>query len=284
MPEDDNPPQKPMWRTAPGLSAIAALVTAVVSAGAFAIGSFGDDGDGPTTTPQPVASSTPSPDGADPSAPQELVVYQDSLADRSVGWQLLDGPDCFSRFVPAGFRIAVRKPVSFCTVQATFRPDLVTLSDVRVEVDAEWVRLPREQDERGSGAAGLRCRGVGPANSGSFYTGVISDAGWWQIDRWEGAQAGADPTVATSVPLASGSYPPGAWGRGDTVHLALACTESDEGLVIALSVDGRSVGAANDPEPLPPGDIGLMAYEFLGPIEVEFHRLVVVDAAAGVAD
>ena len=284
MPEDDSPPpQKPMWRTAPGLSAIAAVVTAVVSAGAFAIGSFGGGG-GEPATPPPFASSTTSPSGeTDPASPREVVVYQDSLADRSVGWRLLDGPDCFSRFVPTGFRIQVRRPVAFCTVQATFRPDLVTLSDVRVEVDAEWVRLPRKEEERGSGAAGLRCRGVGPANTGSFYTGVISDTGWWQIDRWDGAQAGTDPNASTSTPLASGSYPPGAWGRGDTVHLALECTENSAGLVIALSVDGQPVGAANDPDPLPPGDVGLTAYEFLGPIDVEFHRLVVVDVA-GTAD
>jgi hypothetical protein len=283
VPEDDSPPQKPMWRTAPGLSAIAAVMTAIVSAGAFAIGSFRSDADGPTPPP-PIASSTTSVGGdTDPASPHELVVYQDSLADRSVGWRLLDGPDCFSRFVPAGFRMKVRRPVSFCTVQATFRPDLVTLSNVRVEVEAEWVRLPRAEEERGSGAAGLRCRGVGPANTGSFYTGVISDAGWWQIDKWEGAQAGADPDASTSTPLASGSYPPGAWGQGDTVRLALECTENGEGLVLALSVDGQSVGAASDPDPLPPGDVGLAAYEFLGPIEVEFHRLVVVDPT-GVAN
>jgi hypothetical protein len=282
MVKNRSPVRRSMWRSASGLSAIAALITAVVSVGGLAIASFGGNDSTPPVAPSPAGASPTSMAGnTGQESPSGIVIYEDSLADRSVGWQLLSGPDCFSSFAPSGFRIRVKKPTSFCTVQASFRPELVTLSSVRVEVEAQWVRLPSDMEVRGSAAAGLRCRGEGPADTGSFYTAVISDTGWWQIDRWEGAQSTPDPSATTSKLLASGSYPRGAWSPGDTARLALECTEVGDGLILTLFVDGEPVGAASDSDPLPPGDVGLVGYEFLGRMEVEFSRFVVVKLDAG---
>jgi hypothetical protein len=280
-------PRKPMWRSAAGLSAIAALVTAVVSAGGFAVSTFGggDDDDVAVASPTPATSSSPSATGASEAAPgsdlaepAEQVVYEDSLADRSVGWTILKGSDCFSRFGRTGFRIEVDTATpSICTVQATFLPTLVSLSDVRVEVEAEWVDLPADGDARGLGAAGLRCRGAGHAADGTFYSGVVSDEGWWSIDRWDGDQGDPDRTGPPSTVLAEGETPAAAWAPGDRVRIALECDEREDGLVLALSVDGRRVGAAVDRDPLPSGDVGLAAYSFVGPMEVEFRRFTVLE-------
>lgn len=282
MPENGEPAPKRLWQSAAGLSAIAAVVTAAVSAGALAVNAIGTSD---PVTPPIAASSSPSAMASGPTTsavPSDTVgaeraVYEDSLADRSVGWVQLDGPDCFSRFARAGLRLLVdATPSSFCSVQAAFSPELVTLESVRIEVDAEWVRLTGLEGDGGRGAVGLRCRGHGLVSSGRFYTASIADDGSWSIDRWEGAQVSTDRGIRNSTVLASGSFP-SRWGVGDTVHLALECAESDDGLIVALSVDGEPVGAGADPEPLPPGDAGLVAFQLRGPVEVEFRRLSVVE-------
>lgn len=269
-----------MWKSAAGLSALAAALTAVVSAVALVAGLGGDSGGStPPTSATTPPSTQPEPSGS-PSPATDRVIYEDSMADRSAGWATANGPDCYLSFTPSGFEIRVDAGnLDFCSAQTTFSPDLVSLANVRIEVDVEWADVPeRALEDQGHGGAGLRCRGVGSAFSGSFYSATISDTGSWRIDKWEGGQSESDPDEA-GTRLATGRYPPGSWNEGETAHLALQCSERDEAVIITFSVDGRIVAAAKDPAPLPAGDVGLIAFEFLDPVAVEFRNLVVIEPA-----
>ena len=196
------------------------------------------------------------------------------MADRAVGWQLMAGPDCFANFAAAGFQIAVdATDFAHCGISTAFDPELVSLGDVRVEVDAEWVTKPTELHDSGYGAVGLRCYGRGSIRDGSYYLALISDLGWWRIDRWERAAGGE---LAHSV-LGEGVYVAAAgWGIGETVRLALDCRRSGSEVILTLWYGDRSVAVARDADPLPAGDVGPVAMQFLGPIRVEFRDLRVL--------
>ena len=162
------------------------------------------------------------------------------------------------------FRMLIRTP-KFRTVSDTqfegraVRSDLVALSDVAVEADAEKVS-PTQL------AYGLTCR---RGANGEFYAGLLYSEGQATIEQIAapGARGGG---ILGSAQLSTASTP----GRK---HLRLECSGAAGGaMTVKLFLNGTPVVAGADPEALAASPVGMFAFASDGvPAEVAFDNFEV---------
>jgi len=274
------PPAKtPLWRTAGGLSAIAAIATVIVSAIGLVATFGGDDGVGPTA-PLGVGPSTGTGTRT-ASGPPSLTrqVFSDSLEDASSGFEAFATSSACSSGYEGHYRVGVDirqgGPQSPFCIERSRSEALASLEDVRFEVTARWIELPpNDLRDSGRAAVGLTCYSNGLADTGTHYDAVITTNGTWAIDR----QYGGDENVAV---LDRGRRSDG-WSAdvGDVVRLRLDCWAEEEGVYVEFWVDGERLGKGFDPDPLPTSGIGLLVWGFSpGRAEAEFSNLEVYSAA-----
>ena len=263
-----------MWRTASGLSALAAVATVLVSVIGL-IATLGDD-DAPTRAiPSGVGVSNEQTPPSDVPPALTRTIFSDSLEDASSGFEAFPSATGCSSAYEGHYHVGVDVPEGdasgpFC-IERSRVGELEGLEHVRVEVTARWIELPpRDYGDAGRSAVGLTCYSSGLADSGTHYEAIVTTNGTWAIDR----QFGGDDTVDS---LDRGRRSDG-WTMetGDLARLRLDCWAQDDGVFVEFWVDGQRLGRGFDPEPLPPSGIGLLVWGFSeGRAEAEFSDLVV---------
>jgi hypothetical protein len=98
----------------------------------------------------------------------------------------------------------------------------------------------------GAGEYGLFCRGA-DATEATRYEFLIDTSGKARIRRAV-KSAGGDLTEPVAVDVA----------KGKPVRLQAECAAGSEGIRLTMWVDGRQVQSVADPNPLPPGELGMI--------------------------
>jgi hypothetical protein len=87
-------------------------------------------------------------------------------------------------------QITAREQYGFCATDLSkVKPELSSLVDTHVEVEARWVTIPSDHStSHGPGALGLRCRTQGDLRTGDGYDMAISPVGYFELDKYVGGQ------------------------------------------------------------------------------------------------
>lgn len=251
------PPRRPWPLIAGGVvaAAVLVLVAAVLASG-------GDGrGDGDDNRTEGTGGSTP---------PAEQVLLEDGFSDRSSGFTITESEELLTGYGSGWFSIKINPPGAFGLVDselegASYRADLVELTDVAVEVTAS---RPAEVAVN----YGLVCRYGGAA--GPRYMGAIDATGNWGIYRYDSS--------TDFAPIAEGFAASGVAGPGEQQRIRFECSGGSDGgpVELRLLVDGRLRGQGRDErgDVLGAGRIGMVAYvtDATSPAEVQFDDLKVI--------
>ena len=192
-----------------------------------------------------------------PAAPAEPVIsgtagqilYQESFADNTSGWDRVLNDGGIMDYDSGGYRILVRgeKMNFWSTPPGNF-------GDVRIEVDVTRLNGPEEN------RAGLMCR----YQNGNYYFFIISNDGFYAIGKFTGGQAvlvGQESMVASDAVQAEGVN-----------HLRADCI----GNTLTLYVNDTQVASTQDAD-FATGGIGVLAGSFAEPgVDVLFQNFVVL--------
>jgi hypothetical protein len=177
------------------------------------------------------------------------VLYQETFADNTSGWDRVLNDGGIMDYDSGGYRLLIREPkVNYWSTPGKhFR-------DVRVEADV--TRLDGPEENR----AGLMCRYRG----GDHYFFIISTDGFYAIGKFIAGQAillGQESMVPSDVILSEGIN-----------HLRADCVDS----TLTFSVNFTQVASVQDAD-FPAGDVGLLAGAFDEPdVDVLFQNFVVI--------
>jgi hypothetical protein len=146
---------------------------------------------------------------------------------------------------------------------------LSDLAEVRIDVRADFDRFTAAAAaDYTPGGPAILCRITARERGGTHYSAMLGPNGFWQIDRFVDGVArplgfGTEASLATEV--------------GESRRLVLECAGATGGpTLVRLSVDGREVTTATDPDGLPAGDVGLGIVDYPGPeVAVTFHDVEV---------
>lgn len=177
------------------------------------------------------------------------ILYQESFADNTSGWDRLANDGGIMDYDSGGYRILVRQPsLNFwSTPEKNFR-------DVRVEADVTRLNGPDEN------RTGLMCR----YQNGDYYFFIISNDGYYAIGKFIGGQTlllGQSEMQKSDLVQA-----------GSINHLRADCI----GTTLTFYVNFNQVATAQDSD-FPSGDVGVLAGAFNEPgVDVLFQNFVVI--------
>jgi hypothetical protein len=180
-------PSKPLWRTAAGLSAIAAVGGVLLSAVGLLVTAGGDDPPTPGGTIGESLSSSPGSNTNVERPSFQTPVFSSPLNDSTSGFESHNNDDCDAMYED-GLHIVVDVPDDgqggvYC-IDKSDAPAISRLASVRTEVSARWLEMPSENFEGyGHAAIGLTCHTSGTGGAGSFYFATVTTNGAWEIDR-----------------------------------------------------------------------------------------------------
>ena len=177
------------------------------------------------------------------------VLYQESFADNTSGWDRVLNDGGIMDYDNGGYRILVRgeKMNFWSTPPGNF-------GDVRVEANVTRLNGPDEN------RAGLMCR----YQSGNYYFFIISNDGFYAIGKFTGGQAilvGQESMVSTSSVQPEGVN-----------HLRADCI----GSTLTFYVNDAQVASTQDTD-FATGGVGVLAGSFNEPgVDVLFQDFVVM--------
>ena len=192
----------------------------------------------PTSTPQTIPSGNPGD-----------ILYQESFADNTSGWDRILNDGGIMDYDSGGYRFLIREPkVNYWSTPGKL------FGDVRVEADVTRLNGPEEN------RAGLICRYQG----GNYYFFIISTDGFYSIGKFIGGQAillGQESMLPSDLILAEGIN-----------HLRADCVGSK----LTFYVNFKQVASVQDGD-FPTGDVGVLAGAFNEPdVDVLFQNFVVI--------
>lgn len=244
------PGEKPLWKTAGGLSAIAAIVTAVGTLVPTLLNLGGDSPDpggigaSPTVTPQVSMTALPS----DLPEPERVIFEDPLLTDAGNGWEVARGL-CDFGFTGQGYGIRVHEGPASC-VDIPTSPRLPVASDVAAEVTAAFSELPRSGRDRDVGGFSLVCRFI--PGEGTYYSGHLANDGTVRIARFD--KQGGDV-------LTHGKHVTSPLGLQVKHRLRFVCLGGSASAPVELRfyVNGELVATATDSRSLLDGGVGVAA-------------------------
>jgi hypothetical protein len=177
------------------------------------------------------------------------VLYQESFADNTSGWDRVLNDGGIMDYDSGGYRILVRqsKMNFWSTPSGNF-------GDVRVEADVTKLNGPDEN------RAGLMCR----YQNGNYYFFIISNDGFHAIGKFVDGQA---------ILIGQESMVPSEFIQSDGInHLRADCI----GNILTFYVNFNQVAATQDAD-FATGGVGLLAGSFDEPgVDVLFQNFVVL--------
>jgi hypothetical protein len=177
------------------------------------------------------------------------ILYQESFADNTTGWDRVLNDGGIMDYDNGGYRFLIRQPkVNYWSTPGLY------FGDVRVEADVTRVNGPAEN------RAGLICRYQG----GNYYFFIISTDGFYGLGKFIGGQA---------ILVGQESMVPFAGIQTDGInHLRADCV----GNTLTFYVNFTQVASVQDAD-FPTGDVGLLAGAFNEPgVDVMFKNFVVI--------
>ena len=177
------------------------------------------------------------------------ILYQESFADNTSGWDRILNDGGIMDYDSGGYRFLIREPkVNYWSTPGKL------FGDVRVEADVTRLNGPEEN------RAGLMCRYQG----GNYYFFIISTDGFYSIGKFIGGQA---------ILLGQESMQPSDLILADNVnHLRADCV----GSALTLYVNFTQVASVQDAD-FPTGDVGVLAGSFNEPdVDILFQNFVVI--------
>jgi hypothetical protein len=177
------------------------------------------------------------------------MLYQESFADNTSGWDRVLNDGGIMDYDSGGYRILVRQSdMNFWSTPSE------NFGDVRVEADVTKLNGPVEN------RAGLMCR----YQNGNYYFFIISNDGFYTIGKFTGGQAiliGQESMVQTDVIQAEGAN-----------HLRADCV----GTTLTFYVNNTQVASTLDGD-FATGGVGVLAGAFDEPgVDVLFQNFVVI--------
>jgi hypothetical protein len=199
------------------------------------------------------------------------VLLADDFRDPGSGWESRSTGGISQGYVDGAYVFEFEDPApprSFAV--ATGGGTSVGSEAVRITVDSTV--LGQSQAKRDT--AGVSCR----AGGGGAYYFTISSTGGWSIQKLAAGQQFAKDLARSEGGVAE----PAIAGGLATNRIRADCAGNQDGsLTLTLTVNGKQITTVDDPNPLPPGGVGLAA---AGPLElppagfaVAFDNLLVED-------
>ena len=180
---------------------------------------------------------------APPSTALTDVIFRDDFSDTASGWTQADKEDYRTGYVSGKFLVLMRKPDLRVTSDLelegpAYRPDLLALGDVAIEVDAENI-VPVHT------FFGVLCR---RDENGGFYFAQVDSDGRARVEK---VDASGRVTLADE-PLDTAS-------ATGVRHLRFEClSHSDQAVVLRFFVDGKLAAEATDIQPIAAGTAGVV--------------------------
>jgi len=192
----------------------------------------------PTSTAQTIPSGNPGD-----------ILYQESFADNTSGWDRILNDGGIMDYDSGGYRFLIREPkVNYWSTPGKL------FGDVRVEADVTRLNGPDEN------RVGLMCRYQG----GNYYFFIISTDGFYSIGKFIAGQAillGQESMLPSEIILVDGIN-----------HLRADCV----GSTLTFYVNFTQVASVQDAD-FPTGDIGVLAGSFNEPdVDVLFQNFMVI--------
>ncbi|HSG44054.1 MAG TPA: hypothetical protein VLA72_12940 [Anaerolineales bacterium] len=177
------------------------------------------------------------------------ILYQETFADNTSGWDRVLNDGGIMDYDSGGYRFLIREPkVNYWSTPGK------NFGDVRVEADVTRLNGPVEN------RVGLMCRYQG----GNHYFFIISTDGYYAVGKFVGGQAiliGQESMVPSELILSDGIN-----------HLRADCV----GNTLTFYVNFTQVASVQDAD-LATGDVGVLAGAFNEPdVDVLFQNFVVI--------
>jgi len=177
------------------------------------------------------------------------ILYQESFADNTSGWDRILNDGGIMDYDSGGYRMLIRQPkMNFWSTPGKY------FGNVRVEADVTKLNGPEEN------RAGVMCR----YQNGNYYFFIISTDGFYAIGKFTNGQAiliGQESMLPTDLIQADGVN-----------HLRADCL----GDSLIFYVNFTQVAAVQDAD-FQAGDVGLLAGSFTEPgVDMMFHNFVVI--------
>jgi len=184
-----------------------------------------------------------------PSGNSGDILYQESFADNTSGWDRAINDGGIMDYDSGGYRFLIRQP----KLNYWSTPGKV-FGDVRVEADVTRLNGPEEN------RAGLICR----YQNGDYYFFIISTDGFYGVGKFIGGQAillGQESMLPSEIVMTENMN-----------HLRADCV----GNTLTFYVNFTQVAAVQDAD-FPTGDVGILGGAFNEPdVDVLFQNFVVI--------